>query len=136
MKTITTTNQTKLTFLTKANEITAKRWNRFNTEAIKASELGPDFMSAASKLDAMNNHLKFGNNQAWKAENENLRLQLFSTYNGINCAARAVAFLLHKIDGTPFDPFELPLEELDELVECTEISQEDVQIIISETRKK
>lgn len=136
MKTVTTTTGVELVFFTKANEITAKRWNRFNTESLKSSELGNDFMSAVSKLDAMNNHLKYGNNQAWKAENENLRLQLFASYNGINVPAKAVAYLLHKINGEVYDPFSVDEELLEEEMENTGITQADVEELIIDIRKK
>jgi hypothetical protein len=136
MKTITTLNDTKLEFLTKSTEISAKRWNRFNVESIKASDLGQDFMEAAAKLDAMNKHLKFGNNQAWKAENENLRIQLFSCYHGINFSARALGFLLNKKNGEKVDPFDMTVEDLELLIEESEVTQDDLESIVREVRKK
>lgn len=135
MKTITTTNGTKIEFFNNSKEISARRWNAFNTECIKSSTLGNTFEEAASKLDALNSHLKYQNMEAYKVENENLRLQLYAVYKGINTQAKALIYLIKSIDGEPVDPFADP-EELVKRIEETEISAFDLDDIIWEVRKK
>lgn len=136
MKTIQTSNGTKIQFFNNLKEISAKRWNAFNTECIKYSTLGATFEEAATKLDAMNAHLRYQNSQAYQAENENLRLQLFGMYHGINTKMGALIYLVKSIDGVDVDPFSTDMTDLIKTLEDTEISEYDAESLIWDIRKK
>src|SRR5690606_12227481 len=136
MKTITTNNGTKIEFFSTSKEISAKRWNAFNTECIKCSALGTTFEDAAAKVDAMNSHLRYQNNEAYRNENENLKLQLYGIYNGINIKAGAVVYLVKSIDGELLDPFEADIQDAVQKIEDSEISEYDIENVIWDIRKK
>ena len=120
-----------------AEQMTMKRYHRFNKFLMIDNEVGSDFTDYNKRTEKAIQFLKNKMVEEALKELDNRRMLVFNSFSGYQPKGRALAIMVKSIDGEEFKDFSSStLDKILDKIEEIEMSQTQAKEIVDEVKKK